>query len=131
MLRWIVLLFILLPALEMGLLVWIGAKVGGWSVIGLIVLTGLIGATLAKQQGLGVLARAQHSLDRGEFPTDQIFDGICILIGAVLLITPGFITDAVGFCLLIPVTRLPLKNGIKGLIRHQFNKGKVTIIRRF
>jgi len=91
--RWLFILILIVPALEIGVFIWAGDLIGGWSVIGVIILTGIIGASLARQQGMETLRRAQHNMSMGQTPTGEIFDGICILIGAIVLLTPGFITD--------------------------------------
>ncbi|MCZ0704665.1 UPF0716 protein FxsA [Natronobacillus azotifigens] len=130
MFRWLFLLILIVPALEIGVFIWAGGKIGGLSVIGLIILTGLFGATLAKQQGTETLRRAQTNMNTGQLPAEEIFDGICILIGAIVLLTPGFITDIFGFLLLLPVTRNPLKVWLKAIVQQMINKGSVTIYRR-
>ncbi|WP_440896089.1 FxsA family protein [Amphibacillus sp. Q70] len=131
MFKWLLLLMISIPTLEIALFIWAGSHVGGWSIIGLIVLTGLIGGTLAKQQGIDTLRRAQQSMQNGQRPTEEIFDGICILLGGILLLTPGFITDVVGLILLLPFTRPLLKNWFKAIIQNMINRGHTVIYRRF
>lgn len=130
MFRWLFLLILIVPALEIGVFIWAGGKIGGLSVIGLIILTGLFGATLAKQQGTETLRRAQTNMNMGQLPAEEIFDGICILIGAIVLLTPGFITDIFGFLLLLPLTRNPLKVWLKAIVQQMINRGSVTIYRR-
>ncbi|RCW66316.1 FxsA family protein [Saliterribacillus persicus] len=129
MFRWILLFVLIVPALEIGLLVWAGGQIGPWWVVILIISTGVLGAWLAKQQGLETLAKARSSMDQGQLPQEQIFDGICILIGGVVLLTPGFITDLIGFILLIPTTRVPIKNALKKLAQRWMNQGRVRIFR--
>ncbi|WP_306420883.1 FxsA family protein [Thermolongibacillus altinsuensis] len=102
-------LFIIIPALEIALLVLSGNVLGIWPTFTLIVATGVIGAALAKRQGWRTLERAKREWMSGEIPGDALLDGVCILIGAILLLTPGFITDIVGFLLLFPVTRKRIK----------------------
>ncbi|WP_017473390.1 FxsA family protein [Amphibacillus jilinensis] len=131
MFKWLFLLLLIMPALEIGVFIWAGAQVGIWSVIGLIVFTGLVGATLARQQGMDALRRAQESMQAGQVPADAIFDGICILIGGVVLLTPGFITDFFGFILLMPLTRSPLKGWLKAVVQKMMNNGNVIIHKRF
>ncbi|GAE92987.1 FxsA protein [Gracilibacillus boraciitolerans JCM 21714] len=130
MFRWLLLFILVVPALEIGLFVWAGGYIGPWWLIILIILTGIIGAWLAKQQGLETLNNARESMSRGVPPQEHIFDGICILIGGVVLLTPGFITDAVGFFLLIPITRRPFKNLFKKVARKWIDNGKFTVYRR-
>ena len=99
------LLFMLIPIVEM----WILIEVGGWIValptIGLVVLTATIGLSLLKQQGLSTLMRARRKMDEGAIPASELVSGVMIAVGGALLLTPGFVTDALGFALLIPQTR--------------------------
>ncbi|MDC3415748.1 FxsA family protein [Aquibacillus salsiterrae] len=130
MFRWILLFVLVVPALEIGILVWAGGIIGPWWVVFLIILTGVIGAWLAKHQGIEAITKARHSLATGQLPHDAIFDGICVLIGGVVLLTPGFITDAIGFLLLIPMTREPIKRWMQLLLRRMLDNGTITIFRR-
>ncbi|WP_067730522.1 FxsA family protein [Oceanobacillus damuensis] len=126
--RWLLLALLVIPASEIGVFIWIGTMTGPWWIVFLIILTGIIGVTLAKKQGMDTWQRAQLQMSKGYPPTEEILDGICIFIGAVFLFSPGFITDTVGFILVLPFTRTPLK----GLIRKTMNKmmGNGTIIYR-
>ncbi len=123
-------LIIIVPALEIGLLVFSGNTIGVWPTILLIIATGVIGAWLAKKQGLEVLRKAQEDISYGYPPANAIMDGICVLIGGTLLLTPGFITDALGFFLLLPPTRNTIKPLIGRIIQRMINNGQFTIIRR-
>ena len=101
----LLLAFIVVPIAEIALLIHVGGWIGGWETVALVVLTAVVGTALFRAQGFKVLARAQDTLARGGFPADELFDGICILIAGVLLLTPGFITDAFGLMLLVPGLR--------------------------
>lgn len=107
--RILLLLLLVIPAIEIGLFVWIGGMVGPWWVIGIIILTGVIGIAIAKQQGAETLNRIRQSMAYHEVPANELLDAVCIFIGAVFLFTPGFLTDAVGFILVLPATRRPFK----------------------
>lgn len=130
MFRWLLLLILIVPALEIGLLIWAGSYIGPWWVILLIILTGILGAWLAKQQGLETIRNVQLSLSNGRMPQDALLDGACILVGGAVLLTPGFITDAIGFLLLIPATRTPIKRMVRKAIEKAMQKGTITIYRR-
>ncbi|KAB8138239.1 membrane protein FxsA [Gracilibacillus oryzae] len=130
MFRWIFLAILIMPALEIGVFIWAGGHIGPWWIVLLIILTGIFGAWLAKQQGLETVRKAQQAMQMGYSPQEEIFDGICILIGGILLLTPGFITDTIGFLLLIPKTRQPLKLMIKKQLQKMMNNGRFTIYRR-
>lgn len=103
----LILLFamIAVPILEIAVFVKAGGYLGLWPTIGAVVLTAVIGSALLRHQGLSTLARAQESLAAGRLPMNEVFDGLCILVGGILLLTPGFITDTVGFMLLVPAVR--------------------------
>jgi UPF0716 protein FxsA len=99
------LLFTLIPLAELILLVWIGAHTSWQFTLALIILPGLLGAAVARHQGLRCWRLAQQQLSRGELPTDALLDGLMILIAGVLLITPGVLTDSAGLLLLAPPIR--------------------------
>ncbi len=101
--------FILVPLIEIGLFIEIGGWLGLWPTLGLIVLTAIVGTALLRQQGLATLRRAQSQLDAGHLPAKELFDGVCLLVGGLLLLTPGFFTDTVGFALLLPPVRAFLR----------------------
>jgi UPF0716 protein FxsA len=98
----LLLLFIVLPAVELGLLIEIGKMIGVVETVAIIVLTGAIGASMARNQGLMVYSRLTQQLAAGEMPTDALVDGIMILLAAALLVTPGVLTDGFGFLCLVP-----------------------------
>lgn len=87
--------------------------VGGWNTIGLIVLTSMVGAWLVRREGLSVLRRAQKSLDKGQIPTNELINGVLLLIAAALILTPGFFTAGVGLLLLFPPTRAVVREVLK------------------
>ena len=87
-------LFIFIPLMELALLIQVGQWIGIWRTITLVVLTGVLGAYLARYQGLNIITRINRSLATGEMPSDAVFDGVMIFCGGVLLLTPGIITDA-------------------------------------
>ncbi|HLQ73361.1 MAG TPA: FxsA family protein [Bacillota bacterium] len=107
--RYLILALLIVPALEIGVFVAVGRSIGPWWVIFLIIFTGVIGLALAKYQGMETWKRAERAASKGQVPAEQIVDGICIFIGAVLLFAPGILTDIVGFLLVIPWTRKPFK----------------------
>lgn len=114
----LLILFIAIPLLELALLIKIGTLIGTFNTILLILITGIVGAALTKQQGLGVITRIREDMAVGRVPSDELFNGVCILVGGFLLLTPGFLTDALGFSLLIPSAR----QGIKKYLRYKFEK---------
>lgn len=98
-------MFIAIPIIEIGLFIEIGGWIGLWPTLGIVIVTAFAGTTLLRLQGLAVLQRAQESTARNELPVQEVFDGLCLLIAGILLLTPGFFTDAVGFMLFVPPFR--------------------------
>ena len=86
--------FIAVPVIEIALFIEIGGWIGLWSTIGVVILTAFAGTTLLRLQGLTVLQRVQESAARNEIPVEEVFTGLCLLVAGVLLLTPGFFTDA-------------------------------------
>jgi len=121
----LLLLFILVPALDLILLIEIGQLVGTLPTIGLIIFTGVLGAFLVRRQGLKVLARMTDEFRAGQLPTDAIFDGAIILIAGALLMTPGILTDTLGFLCLIPATRRMIKRVIWSRIERAIRSGQI------
>ena len=98
-------LLIGVPLIEIYLFVELGGLIGTWPTIGLVVLTAVAGSIMLRAQGRRVLARAQEKIRRGEPPVTDLLDGIGLLLAGALLLTPGFLTDGVGFALLLPAAR--------------------------
>ncbi|MCG8544573.1 MAG: FxsA family protein [Alphaproteobacteria bacterium] len=118
----ILLAFILVPIAEIAVFIKAGQIIGlGWT-LAVIVLTALIGTALLRQQGLRVLRQTQERLDRGEMPVGELFDGLCLLVAGALLLTPGFITDAIGFLLFIP----PFRQWLGHLVLRRFVRSPHT-----
>lgn len=101
----LLLLFVAVPIIEIALFIKVGGWIGLWPTLAIVVATAIIGTLLLRHQGTAVLRQLQESLDRGTNPVDPIAHGALILVAAVLLLTPGFFTDTVGFLLLVPSLR--------------------------
>lgn len=106
--RFLVLLFIVVPIVEMWVLIEVGSAIGALSTIALVFLTAAIGLALLRQQGINTLLKVNFRMERGELPAGEILEGVMLAVGGALLLTPGFITDAIGFCCLLPFTRKAL-----------------------
>ncbi|MGO4888689.1 FxsA family protein [Anaerobacillus sp. MEB173] len=128
--RIFLLLLIIVPALEVGVLILSGNLIGVWPTVLLIILTGVLGAWLAKKEGLHAVRLAQVQAQNGQIPSGVILDGICILVGGVVLLTPGFITDAIGFILLVPYTRSIIKKWLQKMIERMIQNGQFVFISR-
>lgn len=103
--RFLFLLFIVVPIAEMFVLIKVGSAIGALPTILLVCLTAFIGVVLLRQQGFSALARAQQRMQGGQLPAAELITGVCLAAGGAMLLTPGFITDTFGFMLLIPATR--------------------------
>ncbi|MCG8325957.1 MAG: FxsA family protein [Thiotrichales bacterium] len=105
-------LFITIPLLEIYLLLQVGGFIGAINTIALILLTALIGTLLLRQQGLATLLRVQQTLDQGQLPAGALVEGLMLLLAGALLLTPGFVTDLIGFLCLVPALRQELANRV-------------------
>lgn len=114
--RFLFALFIIVPLIEMIILIKVGGVIGALPTVILVCLTAIIGVALIKAQGRSTMLRAQQNLQAGQLPADALLDGVCLLLGGAMLLTPGFATDAFGFLLLVP-----------GLRRRLF----ATLVKRF
>lgn len=119
--RVLFLLFIIVPITEMWLLIEVGSVIGAFNTIALVFLTAIIGATLLRQQGLDTLLRVNKRMESGQLPAAEIIEGIMLAVGGALLLTPGFMTDAIGFACLLPwsrrwISRSLVKRGVVNMM---------------
>jgi UPF0716 protein FxsA len=103
--RFLFALFIAIPILEMVVLIQVGQQIGALWTIVLVLLTAFIGINLLRYQGLSTLSRATWRMQSGQIPAQEMLEGILLAVGGALLLTPGFVTDTIGFLLLVPFTR--------------------------
>ncbi|MFZ5652081.1 MAG: FxsA family protein [Bacillota bacterium] len=108
-------IFIIIPLIELLIIIKIGAGIGFWPTLALIAVPGLLGAAMARSQGIAVLAEIKREIAMGRLPGNKIFDGVLIFCGGLLLITPGIITDIIGLSVLFPGVR----KIYRGLILHR------------
>jgi UPF0716 protein FxsA len=113
-------LFTVVPAVELYLLIQIGKVVGGGTTVALVVAMGFLGAWLAKREGLQLLSTVVDEARRGIPPADRLVEGVLVIVGSILLITPGVLTDVVGFLLLVPFTRRLLVRPTKAWLGRRF-----------
>ena len=121
----ILLAFAVIPLLELALLLELGHLIGVGPTILLVMGTALLGAALAKGQGVGVIRRIRDQLSQGNIPTEGLLDGAFVLSGGLLLLTPGLPTDLMGFVFLIPFSRLPIKRWLKRRLERFIQKNAV------
>ncbi|ASM51353.1 UPF0716 protein FxsA [Pseudoalteromonas espejiana DSM 9414] len=112
MFRFLFVLFIIIPIIEIALLIQVSDVIGGFATIALVIVTAILGARMVKQQGMGALQNAQNQMAQGQMPAKELFTGICVIIAGVLLLTPGIMTDVFGLLLLTPSIRNKLAAGL-------------------
>ncbi|MBD3420203.1 MAG: membrane protein FxsA [Chitinivibrionales bacterium] len=127
MLTRLLLLFTLVPLLELYLLFKFGSYFGFLVTIAVVIGTGVLGAWLAKQQGLVVWLRIQNETSQGRFPAGELIDGLLLLVAGVVLLTPGILTDALGLLLLFPSTRRAVKSWVTRRLQDMMRDGNVHI----
>ena len=123
--------FTIIPVSEIYILIAIGGQIGILPSIGLVILTGIVGASLARSQGLKTLGRIRDSFQQGVVPGEELLNALLIAIAGIVLLTPGFLTDAAGLFLLIPATRTLCREWLKRrmeLVYAQRNVGNGPII---
>ncbi|MBY6035211.1 membrane protein FxsA [Fictibacillus nanhaiensis] len=130
MFRLLLFIFILVPALEVGIFILAGQYIGIPATIASIFLTGIMGAFLAKREGTETIKRVREQLDNGQMPGDAVLDGACILVGGALLLTPGFLTDFIGFSLLFPPFRKIVKFWLKAKLYEKMKNGQFYVIKK-
>jgi len=121
-------LFTLVPIIELAILIEIGSRIGTFHTIMLIITTGIVGALLAQSQGLAVIRKMQEEISFGRPPSGELFDGLFVLVGGVLLITPGIVTDIIGFILLLPATRNFIKQWFVRKVQNGISRGETDFI---
>lgn len=113
MLGWLVLVLVAVPLVELVVLLRLAGAIGFPATVAVVIATGGLGAMLARSQGVQTIRRLQHRLRDGGSPSAELLDGGLILLGGGLLLTPGLLTDGVGFLLLFPVTRPPIREALR------------------
>ena len=120
-------IFVIVTLLEIYVLATVGDAIGGLSTVLLVIITALIGSTLLKHQGWSTMAKAQNAAAKGQTPAFEMLEGVVILISGILLLTPGFITDAIGLLGLIPFSRAYFINRILQKNSQRFFNQKNTV----
>ena len=125
----LLILFTCIPLLEVYVLIEAGRQIGVMPTISMILLTGAAGAWLARTQGIEVIQRIQRQVAAGEMPGEGLMDGAMVLIGGLLLLTPGFCTDLAGFTFLVPATRGFWRKILTRWVKKSMEQGHVHIRR--
>ena len=124
-------LFSVVPVIEIYFLIRVGRIIGPLPTVALLLFISLAGAWLVRQQGFGILRRIQGELAVGRLPAEGLLDGAMVLVGGILLLTPGFFTDFIGLFFLIPFTRNLIKQVVRRRITRAFDRGTVIVGRRW
>ncbi len=124
----LLLLFTIVPLVELYLLIKMGSYLGAEATILLIVLTGMVGALLARMQGFRVIMQIRERLQEGRLPADELLAGGLIVAGGLLLVTPGLLTDVVGLAVLLPPIRSRAVDWIKDFLRRKIQEGQVHVV---
>ncbi|MDB4662971.1 FxsA family protein [Verrucomicrobiales bacterium] len=117
----LLILFIVVPLIELYLFMTIGAEIGIFPTVAIIVVTGALGAWLTRLQGLKTLRNFQKATSEGRMPHEEIMDGLMILVAGAVLLTPGFLTDAIGFSLLLPPVRAVVRKFLGGYLKSRIH----------
>jgi UPF0716 protein FxsA len=125
--KYLLLAFTVVPFIELYLLLAIGREVGFWPTVGGVLLTGVVGAWLAKKEGLRVLRRWQESLAQGRMPEEGLISGVLVLVGGVLLVSPGVFTDFIGLFLLFPPTRRVIAALVRRRLERRMAEGTLRV----
>lgn len=124
------LLFTITPIVETYLLVLLGQELGFWAAAALVLVTGVLGATLGKREGLKVWVAWREALAQGRMPEEGILGGVLVLVGGVLLVTPGVLTDVVGLSLLFPASRRVIARHVRRRLEAKLAEGKSRVTHR-
>jgi UPF0716 protein FxsA len=124
-------LFTVVPIIEVYLLITMGGLIGSLPTVLLLLGISIAGAWLVRTQGFLILRRVQEELANGRMPTAEVLDGALVLVGGVLLVTPGFFTDALGLLFLVPISRSLLKQGVRRWLERRLARGGVIVVRDF
>lgn len=128
--RMLIIILIAVPALEIWGLIQAGKWIGAWQTFALILLTGCVGAYLAKREGYKVLKDVRERLQSGDTPGIAMLDGVCVFAGGLFLLIPGFFTDVLGLLLLLPPTRRMFRNSLLNWLRKAVSRGRFRIFMR-
>ena len=123
----LLLLFTLVPIVELAVLIEIGQHLGMLPTVALVLATGALGAALARREGIQAFHRLRDTIGQGSFPGEAILDGVLILGGGLLLLTPGILTDLLGFAALVPGTRYFIKYYLKTAIERRIRSGSIQV----
>jgi UPF0716 protein FxsA len=109
-------LLILLPVIEIAVFIYVGQAIGIWKVLALVLLSAVLGALLLRYQSIGLIKKINRDIRQGRMPETGLIDGVFIVVGAILLIIPGFVTDVFGLLLMMPFVRAAIRHFVKSRV---------------
>ena len=124
---WLFIAFVTVPFAELWLLLQLGSAVGAGATFGLVFLTGAVGAWLARREGYRTLLGIQKEMARGALPAAEMVDGLIIFMGGALLLTPGMLTDALGFSMIFPLTRSLMRGALVTWMQEKIQSGAAQV----
>lgn len=124
----LLLLFTVVPLVELYLLLYLGSFIGFWPTVAIVLVTGVLGAMLAKREGLRVFRRWSDALREGRMPEEGVLGGVLVLVGGVLLVTPGVLTDVTGLLLLFPPTRRFVAERLRRYAERRIAGGQLHVV---
>lgn len=119
-------LFVSVSLVEIIVFIEVGGIIGAWQTVALVILTAALGSWMIRKQGLATLRHVQEELEAGRIATHELFNGFCLLVAGVLMLTPGFITDAIGFLLLLPAFRNLIWSQAGGYYTKKYSRKRQT-----
>lgn len=130
MYKWIFAAFLIVPVVELWAILQVGDWIGGWNTFLLIIAMSAVGAYFTRAEGRKIWLEAQQQMQSGQMPGRAMIDGICVLLGGILLLMPGFFTDLIGILMLLPITRPFIRHMVLQWLEKRMRNGSFTI-RRF
>ncbi|MDQ8738546.1 FxsA family protein [Paenibacillus sp. LHD-38] len=127
MYKWLLGVFIIVPVIELWGILQMGSWIGGWNTFFILIVMGLAGAYLARAEGRKVWGEAQRQMQAGQIPGQTMLDGLCVLVGGIFLLMPGFLSDILGITLLFPVTRTFYRQLMLQWIENRMRNGNFKI----
>ncbi len=127
----LIVLFTILPFVELAILLKLNTYIGFGYTLSIVFLTGILGAYMSRLQGKQVISRIKTEIKNGRMPGEELINGLCILVGGIMLITPGILTDVFGFFLVLPVTRQIMKSYLKRRLKKMIQEGRIDIYFRW
>ena len=120
-------MFTIVPAGELYLLIQAGKVIGAWETIWLVILTGVVGAHMARSQGMSIWLNTQKQIQQGQLPGDNLIQGLLVFVGGLLLITPGFVTDFIGLSFVFPLSRKLIVLVMKKMMARKIKNGSFRV----